>query len=160
MSNSIQINMSVNFKYSGVEIIEMEDFELLCEREDVYYDERMELVSVNTNWRDVQWYYNYLETTAAMAVKNSEAYATYLLDLGYIPVVYVPTCAKNVIVSMLNVLNTLNIPFIRVKSTSFSKKYFVSDMHDSWVHKFDIERILGIPVSEITSKEVVRRLYG
>ena len=129
-------------------------------REDVYMDERNNMFSYFTDFSNMEWYYNYLKSNSRYALRNPKSYPTYLLDLGYIPVVFLPSCCSSRSVSMINKLDTMNIPYIQTGAYSFVQNKPSLDYMDAWVSKLDIERIFGIPLNNITSVDVARRIYG
>lgn len=160
MSNNITITVTDNFKAPSVQTYTPFDFKSICEYKDTCYDERLSLLSLNTNYKTMEWYANYLETASIVARHNPDTYATYLLDLGYIPIVYLPSCSAMAAATLLNVLKQADLQFIQIRATSFNQSYVVSDSYDAWVHKLDILQKFNIEPRAVTSAEVVRRLYG
>ncbi|MCM1219021.1 MAG: hypothetical protein NC548_31450 [Lachnospiraceae bacterium] len=156
MANSVKVNISQNFLEAGVEELPNASF---LERPDVYYDMRNNMLSYNTDMSTLQWYLNYLESNARFASRNPSAYPGYLLNLGYIPVVFLPSCCSNYSVTMINKLDSMQLPYIKTAAYSFVVQRPAIDSLDAWVNKLDIENVLGIPMLEITSRKVVERIY-
>lgn len=127
---------------------------------DTYMDTRMYMISTHTNFKTKDWLINYLNTAAYFASKNHDAYPTYLCDLGYIPVVYLPTCVPTLGTKLMLILDEKNIPYIKVKGTSFIQKYFNTDITDAWVHKLDAAKILGCKPEAVRSADFVREVFN
>lgn len=155
-NNSVRVNIAKNFLECGTEDLPNADF---LQRPDVYYDMRNNLLSYEVDMKGLQWYYNYLESNARYASRNPMAYPGYLLNLGYIPVVFLPSCCASYSVTMINKLDSIRLPYIKTAAYSFVVQRPVMDTLDAWVNKLDIERVLGIPMMEITSRKVVERVY-
>lgn len=156
MSKTVRVNSANNFVSTGtIELPSAEDLNA----SGCYYDVRNNMLSYNNNFQDKEWYYNYLKTNAMFAAKNPGAYPNYLLDLGFIPVVFLPSCCSHLSVSMINTLVQKGIPHIKTGAYSFVVQRPVVDYLDAWVSKLDIERIYGIPLKDITSAEVARRIF-
>lgn len=127
---------------------------------DTYLDSRMYMISVNTNFQNNDWLINYLNTAAYFARKNPDAYPTYLCDLGYIPVVYLPTCVPTLGTKLMLILDAKKIPYIKVKGTSFVQKYFNTDMTDAWVHKLDAAKVLDCKPEEVRAVDFVKEVFN
>ena len=156
MSKSFRVNIAFNCIAQGTEDLPSAEF---LERPDVFYDSRNNLLSYNCDFSNNEWYYNYLNTNALYAHKNPSAYPTYLLDLGFIPVVFLPSCCAHLSATMINTLVQKGIPHIKTGAYSFMLRRPVTDVLDAWVSKLDIERIFGIPLKDITSADVARRIF-
>lgn len=156
MANALKVNISVNFVEEGS--IELPSASYL-ERPDVYYDLRNNMLISNPDFNGWQWYYNYLDSNARFAQRNPSAYPNYLLNLGYIPIVFLPSCCSSLAVTMLNTLDYKRLPYIKTAAYSFVVQRPPMDIVDAWMSKLDIEKLFGIPLTEITSSEVVRRIY-
>ena len=154
---SLIVNIANNFLEEGTSYLQSETW---LNRPDVYLDERNNMFSYNTNFTNDNWYYNYLISNSRYALRNPKAYPTYMLDLGYIPVVFLPSCRAPKAISMISKLDAMNIPYVQTGAYSFVVSKPSLDYTDAWVSKLDIERILGIPLNQITSVETVRRIYG
>lgn len=150
-----------NFKLNLEKQLGEDELIQLCSKSDTYLDERTGMISANTDLKGIQWYLNYLETTGIFAKRNPKAYPTYLLDLGFIPIVYLPSPCMSASASMIAKLHTNNIEFVAMRPMSFVYSNFsdAPETSDAWVSKLEIEAKLGIPIDSITSTEVVRRLF-
>lgn len=153
----LKLNQSENFAF--IEQSELKSIEMLDEA-NVYMDARTAMVSYKTDFSGLDWYTNYLDSVAYFARKNPKAYPQYLLQLGYIPVVYMPSCAGQFGVQCMTVLSNLKIPYVRMKATSFVIPYYQSDMVDAWCSKLDLGAYFGISPENVRSTDVVRRLFA
>ena len=156
MSNkSYKMKYSQNFKYiTDVEIPSIDEVSRYV------MDERNMMLCEGLDLDNMEWYYNYLDTNAFFAMRNPGAYPTYLLDIGYIPLVFLPSCCSKFEVPMSNKLAELDIPSLKLRSMSFTLNYTKLDSFDTWVSKLDIEKIFGIPIQDIRASSVARRIYG
>lgn len=148
-----------NFQYTGVREIDELEMSMLADQGELLFDERLSIMSVNNTLSNIDWIINYLKTASMFAKSNPSAYATYLLDLGYVPVVYLPSCCSAASHNIIGLMNRVGLQYINVKATSFTQSYFVSDMYDAWVHKLDAAKFLGIDPIDVTSEKIIRRLY-
>lgn len=89
MASGVRVYIAQNFLECGSEVLPDASY---LERADVFYDIRTNMLVNNVDMLGMQWYYNYLESNARFAFKNPNAYPGYLLNLGYIPVVFLPSC--------------------------------------------------------------------
>lgn len=151
-----EVFISNNFKLIGKQELPSAEY---LQRAGIYYDTRLGMLVENLSLTDIEWYANYLDTNAYIAGKNPSAYPTYLLDLGYIPIVYLPSCCITLGVPMLAQLDVQNIPYIKMSPLSFVHQYCNIDTVDAWVSKLDIHEALGIPVDQIKASDVARRLF-
>lgn len=156
MSNTIKVNISENFVERGSEDLPNESW---LNRPDVYYDLRNNMLCYHADFSNMQWYLNYLDSNARYASRNPSAYPGYLLNLGYIPIVFLPSCCSQYSVTMINKLDSLQLPYIKTAAYSFVLQRPAMDTVDAWVNKLDIEEKFGIPMLDITSRKVVERIY-
>lgn len=156
-SENIVINKTINFRFDTRS--ELPASSVLNESS-TFFDDRMNLLSVDTNFNEMYWYINYIDTTAYFAKNNRRAYPTYLLDLGYVPVVYVPTCVPTLSVKLNIILDQKKIPYVKVKGTSFVRNYFSTDIVDSWVHKFDAAKLLRCNVEDVRSIPLIKEVFN
>ena len=153
---SVKMRQSENFKFTMYDAIPGE----VLNEEDTYFDSRMYLLSAHTNFKTMDWFINYLETAAYFAARNRQAYPTYLLDLGYIPVVYLPTCVPDTLgVQLMQILDAKKIPYVKIKGTSFVLNYFGTDLVDAWVHKTDAAKVLGCAPEEVRAVPFVKEVF-
>lgn len=155
-SKSIQMYLTDNFKNPS--LIDLPD-EGILQKYDSFYDIRNSMLSVQTDFTDLEWYYNYLDTNAYFAVKNPDAYVNYMPALGYIPIVFLPSCCEKFSIPMLGVLDKLEVPYIKLVSMSFTIKFCKMETTDAWVSKLDISKMFNIPITEIRSSKIARRLF-
>lgn len=157
MAKAFEVFMSDNCKLTSRCELPSEDY---LQRPGVFYDQRVNMLIENINLTNMKWYENYLETMASLAGKNPDAYPTYMLDLGYIPIVYVPSCCAKLSVPMRTILDAKGIPHVKTNPMSFIFKYCSFDTIDVWMSKLDINKLFNIPIAEIKSVDVVRRLFA
>lgn len=155
-NNSVRVNVATNFLECGTEELPNAEF---LNRPDVYYDMRNNMLSYDTDVSDLQWYLNYLESNAHFAARNPNAYPGYLLNLGYIPIVFLPSCCAQYSVAMINKLDVIKLPYIKTAAYSFVVQRPAMDGLDAWVNKLDIEKHFGTPLLDITSGKVVKQIY-
>jgi hypothetical protein len=125
----------------------------------VYYDERANILSLKTDLTNWNWYFNYLDFQQVSSVKHAEARPTYLLDLGYVPVAYLPSCFVSLGAKIMEALDVSKIPYIKLSPTSFALKYCNIMTVDAWVHKMDVADMLDKKPEDVTSKDILRRLF-
>ncbi len=157
--SSLNVLVSKNFKDAQMRSFTDYEFKNICSLPDTCFDSRTYMISTDTDLNSMEWYFNYLTTISEMARQHPDAYPTYLLDLGYIPIVYLPTCLTSLSAVMHSVLNTAALPYISIKTTSFNRSFVPSDTYDLWVHKMDISRKFDIDLGDIRSSDIARRLY-
>jgi len=152
----VVLHSAVNFEYKStgeVAFAELND-------EDTFIDARMAMISYRTDHSGLDWYLNYLKTAAYFARKNTKMYPDYLLQLGYVPVVYTPSCAGMHGVKFMTLLDNAGIPYVRMKATSFVIPYFQSDMVDAWCSKLVLGDFMGCKPEDVRSVDVARRLFA
>lgn len=158
MSDSgLKVFVGANFEVEGQDIIN--ENSAFLKRDDIFFDERHNFVShavTPSNW---DWYINYLKFVQVIARKNPSAKPNYLLDLGYVPVVYLPTCFMELSANMFNALDRINLPYIKIAPTNFLNKYLNIQGFDGWVSKMDAAKYLSCAPEEVTSIDLVRRVF-
>ena len=125
-------------------------------------DERTWSVSMNTDFTNLQWYENYITLTRFLAQKHPNSYPTYLLDLGYVPLIYLPTAAIDIGLdrAMMDIVESMSIPNIRTRPTSFVRdKINVSTM-DVWVHKIHGADILKCKPEDVRSIALIEEVFS
>ena len=155
--SSSQYRLSKNFMYTTGDFA---PDDLDFSDADTFFDERNSMISVNTNFNNFEWYYNYLDSLVKLAGLCPQHKGAYLLDLGYIPVVALPTCCASMEVSMMHALDKIKLPYVKIPMYTFdgSYKYNLAGL-DAWASKLDIEQILGIPFKDVRSVDVARRIF-
>lgn len=156
VKSGLTMNLSENFKFAERE--EVKDYSML-DAKDTYMDARNAMLSTKTNFSDWNWYLNYIESCQYFAQRNTKAYPQYLLQLGYVPVVYMPTCVTELNIKHMAILDKLKIPYVKIRATSFAVPYFQSDMVDAWASKLDLGKYFGIAPEDVRTKDVIWRLF-
>lgn len=145
-----------NFAFEGCqEFAADSDF---LRRPDVLLDERTMFLTYNidkTNWN---WYFNYIDFTRIIAAKNSNARAGYLLNLGYFPVVYLPTCFSQIESHLIHILDVTQIPYVKLHKSSFALRKVDLEGFDIWVSKMDAAKILGCAPEDVRANDFIRRV--
>ena len=160
-STKITVYKAYNFEPDHQEVMERREVESLIADRTVIYDARTNVISYNTDLSNMTWYQNYLKANDIFAKQNPDAYMTYLLDLGYMPIVFLPSClAQPMYAKMVNVLTKISLPFVQFKSRSFNIKYFESDTFDAWVSKLDVAELLHIAPKDVRADDLARRLFN
>lgn len=152
----LKVFVGENFKVEGQSLFTTNSNYL--NRKDVFYDERGRFLTRSLNLSNWDWYYNYLDFTQVVANKNQSAKPNYLLDLGYVPVVFLPTCCLQLGSKLMEVMDKRNIPYVKVQPMSFVTKYCDIMSIDAWVSKMDASELLGIAPEKVTSIDILRRL--
>lgn len=150
-----EIFISDNFELIGKEEFPNESF---LKRPDVFYDSRTMMISYNTDFSNFDWYYNYINSNATFAGKNPKAYPSYLLNLGFIPIVFLPSCCQSYSVLFQNAMDIKQLPYIKTKAYSFVTQHTDIDCVDAWMSKMDISRIFNIPIEQIKAVDIIRRI--
>ena len=156
MNDGLRVFVGDNFKVEGQEVLSTNDAYL--KRADVHFDERANFLTRNLNVSNWDWYYNYLEFMQIVANKNPQASPTYLLDLGYVPVVYLPSCCESLGARLMEAMDVKKIPYVKLPPTSFVLKHYKAMTIDAWVSKMDVYERLGVAPNEVTSEMILRRL--
>lgn len=124
------------------------------------FDERTLFITTDfdeTNWN---WYFNYLTSMNALASKNRDAHCNYILDLGYVPVIYLPSCCTDKNTELMNALRESQLPYITMAATSFVTKFCNIDATDVWVNKLDAAEYLNCAPEDVRSVDIVRRMLN
>lgn len=160
-SAKITVYIANNFEPDHQEVMDRREVESLIADGTVIYDARTNVISYNTDLSNMTWYLNYLRANSVWRKQNPDAYMTYLLDLGYMPIVFLPSClAQPLYTKMVNVLTKISLPFVQFKSRSFNIKYFESDTFDAWVSKLDVAQLLNITPEDVRADDLARRLFN
>lgn len=103
------------------------------------YDTRTGIISNGCDLTKRDWFYNYLRANQTFAFQNPQSRPNYLLKMGYIPLVYVPSCFSELTINMTAILDKYNIPYVKLSPSSFVKSYIQLDNdYDTWGSKMDI----------------------
>lgn len=154
---SVTMNLAKNFEFVKYAEVTSE----LLDDPTAFVDKRSYMLSSECNFSSMDWYLNYLSTTDYFARKNPSAYPTYLCQLGYIPVVYLPTCVPPQLgVRLMLILDNNKIPYVKMRGTTFVRRYFDNDVTDAWVHKFDAAKVLSCKPEDVRSIAFVKEVFG
>ena len=156
MANEIHVCSADNFKVYGRECIDISSaYNMLG----TYFDMRAMVLSRNTDVNNFQWYYNYLEFMHQASIKNPTAKPSYLLSLGYVPVIYLPSCFSDDLGEMLfKLLDAYKLKYVKLPATSFAVKSPRIDTTDAWMSKIDAAEFLGCDIKDVTSESILRRI--
>lgn len=152
----MKIMRCVNFK--AEEEIDISPDSAYLKRNDVLFDERHFCASEYTNFSNWEWYFNYLDYVQTLVIKYPNARPTYLLDLGYVPIVYLPSCCTSIGSRMMEALDVKKVPYIKIAPTSFLKRSINVMAVDAWVSKMDVYEQLGVNPEDVTSEMILRRI--
>lgn len=148
--------VGTNFKFEGTE--DFPSNPAFLERADVFYDERCRFITTFLNTDNWDWYYNYIDFLHTVSVRNTDAKPSYLLNLGYVPVIMLPSCCLRYSTSLFEALDNSGVPYIRVPAMSFVTSHCNVETVDAWVSKMDACKVLNCKPEEVTSIDVFRRL--
>lgn len=152
----IKVFVGRNFELEGIS--DMPTDESYLERSGAKFDSRLNFLTTDWDTSTFQWYYNYLATNQIIASRNPKAYCTYLLDIGYVPVIYLPSIAAELTPKFTQLLDNCGLPYIKMGATSFANKYCNIDTVDAWVSKMDAAKFLGCKPEDVRSADIFRRL--
>ena len=133
-----------------------------------YFDLRYKMLCLDSkiSKTDWTWYKNYLTTVRGFSEKSDNHHALAMLDIGYIPIVYMPAIDSmgTSLFEYAHILNMaldkLHVPYMTRTPISFmyTKASFVA--MDSWVNKLDVADLLGKPPALVTCSDVVDLLVA
>ena len=123
-------------------------------------DTRTMYVVRNLNMDNWDWYSNYIELNRFLATKNLKARPSYLLDLGYVPVVLLPSQFAEMAYDFFTILDALHVPYARLRPSSFINPKLEMSGADAWISKMDGAEVLGCQPYEVTSDKLIRRLFS
>lgn len=155
MSEAFKVFVGVNFKVDGLEELPSADY---LSRPDVFYDERNRFVTSGLDRSSWDWYFNYLDFVQTLSVKNATAKPMWILDLGYVPVVYMPSCCSGFGVQLFKALDNKGIPYVKLRPYSFVSKYTEGMDSDGWMSKMDAAKLLNCAPEEVTSTRILKEL--
>ena len=153
---SFKVFIGNNFKVEGQDVLPTNSSYL--KSAGVYFDERANFLTYNLDLSNWDWYFNYLEFMQTASNKNGQAQPKYLLDLGYVPVVYMPSCCEHLGAKLMEVMDVRNIPYVKLSPTSFVLKKYKTMTIDAWVSKMDVAKLLDVNPEDVTSEMILRRL--
>lgn len=152
-----KLRRSDNFKWNPTDFIEVTNDLIGC----VTFDDRNSVVSFGTDLSDFEWYFNYLDIIVKLCGANPKNRVHYLLELGYIPLVALPTCFPTLETPMMQRLDRIGLPYVKMPQYAFdgAYKYDLSGI-DAWVSKLDVEKVLGIPYKDVRLVDTARRVFS
>lgn len=153
-----EMRLATNFKWEAGTYIEgtISDY-----KDTGLYDERNSCISVNTDYSNMEWYFNYLEMIATIVGQYPQNRAAYMFQLGYIPVIALPTCCISMEVPMTTILDRIRLPYVKTSQFVFDNSY-KTDLPgmDVWVSKLDIEKHFRMSLRDIRAVEVARLIFN
>lgn len=154
LSAAIKVFVSNNFKVD--QLIDLPDESALSNPR-ISYDERNHILTYDLDLSNWQWYYNYLDFVYTIS-NSRNTKATWLLDLGFVPIVYLPSCCSSYASLLFKIMDNASIPYIKMQPYSFLSRY-VSDMAlDGWMSKMEASKLLGLAPEKITSEIILKEL--
>lgn len=153
---AVKCFLADNFAIEGTgNLLDYEN--LITSTDNTLYDERTGTLSYNTDRSTWKWYYNYVNSVSILAQKNPNAPACNLLDLGYVPLVYLPTCATNMENDLFTILDVTKIPYVKLRKTSFVFSKVDLTGADAWISRMDAAPMLGCAPENVRSEDCIRR---
>ena len=130
-----------------------------------YYDARTNSLGASVNFTNWKWYLNYIDLVGVIARNTmGKSRCTYLLNNGYIPVIYLPTdvvkANYDLEVKLFELLDCQEIPYVRLRKTSFIDRKIDIEGSDAWVSKMDMSEILGCKPYQVTTRAVLKEVFG
>ena len=166
-NNEVLVHYASNFKLTGTGPMTTDP--VVLSRPDVRFDLRTRMLTYNFDHTNMDWYFNYIDSIRHFAEKNPDVYATFLLDAGYVPVIYLPidtTESVNRQSICLNYYNVLlralmqsKIPYVSLSATTFTPyRIQYGNITDAWVSKMDAARVLNKAPESITADDVIKEV--
>ena len=156
VSPTLKCFIGNNFVVDGYESISLDS--PIVRSSDTYLDERSMFLSFSINLSNWDWYFNYLDFIKNCALKRPDARPSYMLDLGYIPVIYLPSCLSHLENDLIRVLDVKGVPYVKQRKMSFSHSKVDLEGYDVWVSKLDAATYLNCEPEDVTSKAFIRRV--
>lgn len=130
-------------------------------------DTRTGSVTYGLKTDDWSWYHNYISFQQFLSNNVPDARISYLLDLGYVPVIYLPSCVAtlassdtNMTTLMFKLLDASPFEYVTTRPMSFVRSKCDIDTMDAWVHKLQAADILECSPESVRSLDIIRRVYG
>lgn len=135
----------------------------------VRFDLRTRTLTRNLNLNNMDWYYNYIESMRHLVLKYPDGYATYLLDAGYVPVIYLPIDSVDTVdrgaicnqyyTELNKALMKSGIPYTSMVATTFMPfRISYNNVTDVWVSKMDAAKFLNKAPETITADDVIEEV--
>lgn len=130
-----------------------------------FYDIRTNSLGVNVDFHNWQWYLNYIKLVGVIARNTvGKSRCAYLLNNGYIPLIYLPTdvvkANYELEVKLFELLDSQGIPYARLRKSSFLDRKVDVEGSDAWVSKMDMSELLGCKPYEVTTCAVLKEVFG
>ena len=159
MQNTVKCFTGPNFEFTGIARFNIQDKSLY--QQGVKYDARNKFLTYDFDDSNWDWYFNYLQFTYMCSMSAVNARCNYLLDLGYVPVIYLPSFIDTAVESNLfDKLDKTKVPYVKMYKTSFQVSKTDLEGADAWVSKMDAAKYLGCDPVAVTSKDFIRRLLN
>lgn len=154
-----------NFLFT--EIINDEQAKDILDRNAGHIDTRTMSITHGIRSDDWTWYHNYMAFQQFAASKVADARPMYMLDLGYVPVIFLPSCVvelsagnRNMTTLMYQLLDCSDFEYVTTRPMSFILNKVDIDTMDAWVHKIQAAEVLGCSPENVRSLDIIRRIYG
>lgn len=151
-----KVSMGCNFEFIDTQIASNPE---KLANANTLYDKRCNFVSTMNDFSNWNWYFNYLNHLFVLSNHKLDARPSYLLDLGYIPLLMFPTCCADKSQPLIEILDSEAIPYIKMPALSFLTNYWDPDQLDVWVSKMDMAKLLNCEPDQVRSEKVFKRLF-
>ena len=166
-NKEVIVNYASNFQLSGSGPMITDPVQL--SRPDIRFDLRTRMLTFNFDHTNMNWYFNYIKSARHFAAKHPDGWATFLLDAGYVPVIYLPIDTTETVNRQSICLNYYNVllkalmrsklPYISMTATTFAPyRIQYGNITDAWVSKMDASRFLHKAPELITADDVIREV--
>lgn len=154
-TNSIKCFLANNFVIEDrVDIPTRKDY---LERPDVMLDERTFILSHSVDRTNWDWYFNYINSIRTLAQKNYDSPANNILDLGYVPLIYLPSCMLFMESELFRILDVTGVPYTKLHKSSFIFNKVDLQGADAWMSKMDAAELLDCKPIDVTAEMCIRR---
>lgn len=160
-NKSVLLYVADNFKVTDFErkSVDLKREAALMESGGVHkYLDKRHLILSTIDASSWDFYLNYLDICAVFARQYPNNKPSYLLELGYIPLIMLPSTNLELGPTLTALLDAQSVPYIRQPPFSFTMGYTDLDTVDIWVPKLDMAKRFGIKPEEVRSKDIFRRL--
>lgn len=157
VADTVTMNFGRNFKFDGKVEVGADSVYVTSDR--YVIDSRNDFVCEDVDLSNWGWYINYLDYVQEMFVRNSDCRVAWLVNLGYVPVVYMPSCFVSFGAIIKNVLDRAELPYITWHATSMTKRKIALSTADAWVSKMDAAVKFGVNPEDVTSNFIIKELF-
>lgn len=166
-AGELYVNYASNFKLTGFDTMVTDP--VILSRPDVRFDLRTRMLTYDFDPSTMDWYFNYIDSIRHFAVKNPDVYAQFLLDAGYVPVIYLPIDTTDSVNrqsiclkwhrKLLSALMKSKFPYVSLAVTTFTPhRIQYGNITDAWVSKMDAAAILNKAPETITADDVIKEV--